>query len=86
MLHTAVFGVDYDPPVGWSVKDLGGCKTIEDCLALVPDDRLKSFAQKIGELPNQPNQGEEDEEEEDAHATTRKLYFGENAMGMLVMV
>ena len=59
--------MDYDPPVGCSVKDLREYKTVEDRLALVPDDRLKSFAQKGDELPDQPNEGEE-EEEEDAHA------------------
>ena len=77
--YKAVFGMDYDPPVGCSVKDLCECKTIEDRLALVPDDYcLKSFAQKVGELPNQQNEGEEEEvveEEKDAHAATRKLYF-----------
>ena len=66
--YKAIFGMEYDPPLRCSMEEIRGCKTIQDCLALVPDERLETFAKNSGDLCTPTKE----EEEEDANALIRK--------------
>ena len=48
--YKSVFGMEYDPPLSCSMEEMRGCKTIQDRLALVPDERLETFAKNTGDL------------------------------------
>ena len=72
--YKSVFGMEYDPPLSCSMEEMRGCKTIQDRLALVPDEHLETFAKNTGDLCTPTKE----EEEEDANAPIRKRLFEKN--------
>ena len=78
--YKAVFGMEYDPSTGCSMKEMRECKTGQDRLALVPDERLEAFAKKVGELPTPTNPKEE--EDEDVNGPIRTLHFENDIFGL----
>ena len=71
--------MDYDKPLPCSVGDLRACTTIEQRLALAPDDRLQRVVVNTGALCKPKGPADDmDGSEEDAHAAARALHFTKN--------